>query len=505
MKNQTKRTKWNAIGGAAMLAMTIAGCGYLFLRSDASDVAPAYEMPVFEVKKGPLKISVVESGTVRPREQIILKNEMNDPSTILYIVEEGSSVKRGDLLVELDASAQEREHHTKLLEVQNDEAEFISAKEELKVVHNQAEADIEQAEMLLDFANQDLKKYVEGDYPKLLKEAEANLTLAEEELNRAEEALKWSAILYKDKYLSHTEYKQDELAAKKARLNLELAMEDLKLLRNYTYHRQVSELESKVWQSEMALDRAKNKAAANIIQASATFKAREADFEEESDELRELEQEIKKAKIHAPIDGVVLYASSVRDEWDTRDDRIREGAIVEERGEIIYLPTASSYNVDIQIQETDLNKVRPGLPVDIAIDAMPGEHFTGIVKSIASLPDQGQRYLNPNLKVYNTEIEIDGDTATLRNGMSCLAEIVVEEHEDVYFVPIQSVVKVDRQTRVYVKQPNRIVAKPVEIGLDNKRMVHILEGVEEGDLVLLKPPLNPVSQQVPEQPQVVKR
>ena len=59
---------------------------------------------VFEVAQGPLTISVSESGTVQPKDQIILKSEVEGTTTILFLVEEGTKVKKGDLLVELDAS-----------------------------------------------------------------------------------------------------------------------------------------------------------------------------------------------------------------------------------------------------------------------------------------------------------------------------------------------------------------------------------------------------------------
>ena len=451
------------------------------------------DIPVYRVQLGSLKINVIESGTIRPREQIILKNEMDDRATILFVVPEGTHVKKNDLLVELDATQQEREHNVKKLEVQNEEAAYISARENLKVVQNQVEADMEQAELQLQFAQKDLKKYMDGDYPKLLLEARTKITIAEEELNRTKDRVKWSKILYDEKYLSLSELQQDELLSKKAELNLQLANEDLNLLMNFTHERQLSQLNSDVRQSEMALLRTQSKATASIIQASASYKHREANLEDEKDELIRIEENIKKAKTNAPIDGVALYASSVVENWDNNEDRIREGASVAERGEIIYLPTVSSYNVDIKIQETDLNKVKPGQLVEILVDSLPGTAFQGSVMNISTLPDQQQRYLNPNLKLYNVDIAIEGETESLRNGMSCRAEIIVKEYANVAYVPIQTVFKVEGQTVVYLKQNNMVEMRPIQIGLDNNRMIHVLDGLQDGDLVLLEPPLNAVS------------
>jgi HlyD family secretion protein len=73
--------------------------------------------------------------------------------------------------------------------------------------------------------------------------------------------------------------------------------------------------------------------------------------------------------------------------------------------------------------------------------------------------------------------------------MSCRVEILVEQYEDVLFVPIQAVTKVDGQSVVYVADGARSQIRPVETGLDNNRMVHVLSGLAAGEKILLNPPL----------------
>jgi hypothetical protein len=98
-------------------------------------------------------------------------------------------------------------------------------------------------------------------------------------------------------------------------------------------------------------------------------------------------------------------------------------------------------------------------------------------------------WLNPNLKVYNTEIHIEGDTTGLRTGMTCLAEIVVEEYPDAVYVPVQAVVRVGGRPTVYLAKGDPPEAREVALGLDNNRMVRILNGLSTGERVLLTPPL----------------
>jgi len=161
--------------------------------------------PVFPAAKGLLDITVTESGTISPSEQLILKSELEGRSTILFLIAEGTKVKAGDLLVELDATDLEDRRIEQTIQVQNAEAAFIRSRETLEVVRNQAQSDVEKAELDLQYAREDLEKYKAGDYPNKLKELEARITLAREEKQRAEEKLKWSQVLFKEKYLSESE------------------------------------------------------------------------------------------------------------------------------------------------------------------------------------------------------------------------------------------------------------------------------------------------------------
>ena len=136
----------------------------------------------FAVRRGPLVISLTESGTIQAQDKIVIKNEISGRTTILSIIDEGTMVKKGDLLIELDSSELEDQLFSQQIMVQNAEAAFVKAREDLAITKNQAASDTEQADNTLRFAEQDLEKYIKGEYPQQLREAEVLITLAEEDL-----------------------------------------------------------------------------------------------------------------------------------------------------------------------------------------------------------------------------------------------------------------------------------------------------------------------------------
>jgi HlyD family secretion protein len=486
---KVKSKALKVLGSAALVVLV--GVGIVWLKASRDGDEPTSELATYVTQRGPLTISVLESGTIKARDQIIIKNEVEGRTSIITLIPEGTLVKKGDLLAELDASSLEDAKIEQEIRVQNAEAAFINAKENLAVVENQAQSDIDKARLTLKFAEQDLEQYKEGKYPNELSAAQNRITLAQEELTRAQETLKWSQTLYAEKYISQTELEADQLAEKRKSLDLELAKNDLELLQNFTYQRNIAQLESDVSQAKMALERIIRKAKADVVQAEAELKAKKAEYNRQKDKLAKIKDQIKKTKIYAPAAGLVIYATSAKSGgWHRNVEPLDEGQEVRERQELIYLPTTESALAEVNVHESNLEKVKIGLSAIITIDALPGRKFFGRIAQIAPLPDGQSMWMNPDLKVYNTEIHLENSGSTLRTGMSCQAEIIVQRYEDAVYVPVQAVLRVKGKPTVYVLNGDRFEARKVEIGLDNNRMVRILKGLEKGEVVLLTPPLD---------------
>ncbi|NLB68175.1 MAG: HlyD family efflux transporter periplasmic adaptor subunit [Lentisphaerae bacterium] len=458
---------------------------YLFVNNTKEDDS---DVIYTKVQRGPLVINITEAGSVRARDQIIIKSEVEGRPAILYLVPEGTRVNKGDLLVELDTSDLVEKRVTQDITVQNNESGFISAKEELEIVTNQSQSDVELAELKYRFAKEDLEKYREGEYPNKLNDTQGSVTLAQEELERARDKYDWSKRLFEENYLSETELRSDELSWKRSELSLKTAESNLDLLERYTYKRDIAQLESDVRQAEMALERTKRKANSDIVSAQAKLRARELEYNRQKERLDKYDEQIEKAKIIAPNSGLVIYATSTQNRrWN--QEPLAEGQQVYERQELIYLPIGDSFVAEIDVHETNLRKIYKGLPARIRVDALVGKVFSGVISQISPLPDAQRMWSNPDLKVYKTRINIENGGDVLKSGMNCQAEIIVEQHSDALYVPVQCVVQVDKKPVVWVKTSNGSEMREVEIGLDNNQFVHILGGLSEGEEVMLTPPL----------------
>lgn len=477
---------------------------------------------VAEVSRGDLTISVTESGSLRSRDQVIVSNRIEGRTTLIWIIPEGEFVEEGDLLAEFDSSELENELVESRIEVQNAEAEFIRAREELEVTKSQNESNIAAAELTLRLAKLDLARYLgqqemlaemgfasleateqkavdgsgitseaDGEYAQQREELLSEINLAKQELARAEQQYEDSKELAAEGFITELEVEGDRLAMERAMVELTVAQGKLRLLENYTHKRDLEQLQSDVEQAVRALKRVKLTANASLVQAQADFDSARQEWDEEKRELAEIEEQLSYCKLRAPAAGMVVYETSANQSRWGNNEPIEAGQEIRERQELIYLPSSEGMVADISVHESSLDEIAIGMPARITVDARPGSEFEGIVRKIAPMPDAQSIWLNPDLTVYSTEVEVSGGSQNLRTGMSCQVEIIIEELKDVVFAPLQAVVRSGREYYVYVVSgQSPPVPRVVEIGHDNNRVVHIKEGVEPGEIILLAPPLH---------------
>ena len=311
-------------------------------------------------------------------------------------------------------------------------------------------------------------------------------------MNRASEKLDWSKRLFDEGFLTRTELQADELSLKQKQLALEMAIMKMNGLTNYTVVQEESKLSTTLRKAERALIRTRWQNKANIRQVQTELNARTRERDRATNRLAELNFQIEKSKIYAPTNGIILYTSTVlisRRQWWVKP--LAVGSTAVERQELIYIPLESGMVVEVMIPEASLNKLsklESGISANVKVDAFPGDIFEGKLVKIGLLPDGQSAQLNPDLKLYKCEIECDFKSAMIRPGMSCDVELLKDSYESVFFAPVQCVVRVEGVPRVYVKQGKEYVPRIVQVGLDNNRMIHIIDGVKEGDVLMLAPP-----------------
>lgn len=453
-------------------------------------------VPVYTVQQGPLTINITGSGSVQSRDKAVLKSELEGNNTVIWVIDEGVNVKAGDLLLEFDSSALVDKRNEQEITVATTEGNLIIAQEKLEVTKGDCDANLLEREVAMTLAKMDLEKYNKGDFPQQAREYDANIALADEEVKRAAEKLEWSQRLAKEGFLTRTELQADELALRRKEIDLEMAQTKMSVLTNYTVFQQRATHESNVRKASRAVARTKwqNKSIIRQVETEIVQRTRERD--RATNRLAELNFQISKSKIYAPTNGVVLYASTVaiaRRKWWIRPLAVGENAV--ERQELIYIPLDTGMIVEMMVPEASLNKLAIGMPANVKVDAFPDKVFKGKLAKIGILPDGQSAQLNPDLKMYKCELECDFTDVVIRPGMSCDVELIKETYDNAIYCPMQCVTRLQKHPVVYVQNGSDWEPRPVEIGLDNNRMIHIIKGVESGEVIMMAPPVKETQEQ----------
>lgn len=442
------------------------------------------------VRRGPLAIRVIERGNLKAADYVSIRNELEGSSTILSLVKEGVQVKEGDLLCELDATSQIEKRVQQEIAVRNADAAFVKSTQNLAIQQSQNESDIAQARQKLAFAEQDRRKYLEGDKKLALSKAEQSITLQQEEFKRAENKLEWSSKLAEKGFLTATELEADRLARTRAQVLLDQATKERDLLVEFQIQRDTDKLDADLAEAQRELDRVMLQAKARLVDFESDTRTNEAKLKIEKEKLAKLDSQIGKAKIYAPKAGMVVYAKQEEGGRGMGQQQpIQEGTNVRERQELITIPTAGGMMATVSLHESVLKQVRAGMECDVKVDAVPGHVFHGKVTSVAVLPDQNSWFANPNTRLYTTMVQIFDAVEEMRPGMSCAVEIRVDDIADAVYVPAQSVFRHEGKNIAFVDQgAGKFEVVEVETGRFNDTHVQITKGLTEGQTVLLAPP-----------------
>jgi len=164
---------------------------------------------------------------------------------------------------------------------------------------------------------------------------------------------------------------------------------------------------------------------------------------------------------------------------------LEEGTMVRQRQELIRLPDVSKMLAEVKIEEARVAQVRAGMTAYIYVKNIPHRRFKGTVRRVALMPDSQSSWMNPNVKVFPTDILVDEELPILKPGVSASAEIIITNLTKVLSVPIQTVARLHGENVCFVKKGSRVTPVPVTTGWFNDSFVEITSGLKERDLVLL--------------------
>ncbi|MFC2066032.1 efflux RND transporter periplasmic adaptor subunit [Chloroflexota bacterium] len=454
------------------------------------------------VARGDLAITVTGSGTIETSREA--RFAFGSGGKVAKInVKEGDTVTKGEVLAKLDTSAlelartqaqvtltqaqvaltqaevaqQTAEYNLKntrdtkdTLELALFNAQIDSKTAEYNLEQTQdlntwsdikiAQASVDQAERDLEYALEQLYKYLppdeDGIYPKIedafpknagYKVWQDRLVYFQAQLNTAEDRLE---ALISNRDMEETAIKRlrveaAEMAEVQAQKNLDKLSEDIAIK------------DANVESAKQSVEQ--NKQSVALAQLS----------------LDDAQRQLDEATVTATFDGVVARVEAKEGET------IPPPTISSQT--IVHVIDPTSLELVVEMDEIDIPEVKLNQEAIITVDALPDVTIKGQVTSIYPLPiEEG------GVVLYNVKIGLEvTEGLALKVGMSADADITVKKRSNVLLVPSRAI-KDDSQGNptVRVMVNDQIQERPVVVGLSDDSQTEIVSGLAEGESIIVE-------------------
>jgi len=193
------------------------------------------------------------------------------------------------------------------------------------------------------------------------------------------------------------------------------------------------------------------------------------------------------AVIDSPINGTIIAVNTrVGDQAGGASSGDGSGQSTSQgsggsSGGLVTVADLDHLQVEAAIDQADVSKMAVEQTVEVTLDALPNEKFTGKVAAIDPIPETNQ-----NVVTYTAYISIDEPDPSMRLGMSANLEIALDKHEDVLFVSNIAI-----RTRANGQFVSKMIdGEPTEVavktGLVADDRTEIVSGIREGDDIVIQ-------------------
>ena len=266
---------------------------------------------------------------------------------------------------------------------------------------------------------------------------------------------------------------QTQAALKVAQANVEQGRAEL-LDAEAAYKRSL-DLVGKKYISESAHDAAVaryNKAKASMSSLQALVAVARAN-------LKSADVSVDQTVIRAPFDGIVLTKNA-----NVGDNITPFSSAADSKGAVVTIADMDTLEVEADVSESAIGRIKAGQPCEIQLDAIPGERFAGLVSRTVPTVDRAKATVLVKVRFAARDARVLPDMSAKVAFLE--REVRADETKPVTAVLPAAIVTRDGASWLYVLREDRVALTKVETGAKLGDLVEV-RGVKAGERVALKP------------------
>ena len=444
------------------------------------------------VEKSSFDMVLPVSGELAAQKQVEIRNKLETRAVITEIVLEGTRVTKGEVVVRLAQEEITEKVKDAKDKVNTANSAAVAAEQALAIKQGEKQSELDKADVTVKIAALALEGWMRGEVVNKRQQLQLGKETAGINLDRLNGRFEESAKLVEKGYIAKDEFEKDRIAMIEADAKVKQAALDQEVYEKYQYFQDEAKKNSDLEQARAERSRVEEKFNAELVKAKADLESASFQLQSAKDRLLSLETQVVNTTLTSPIDGLVVYATSIdssnggRGGGDAQPPQV--GTELKPNELVILLPDTSNMVANLKVSEALSGRIKSGQRVTVFSDAMPNQPIIGSVTSVSVLAASGG-WRDPNRREYTVKSGLEADPALgLKPAMRCKAEILLGRVEDTINVPVQAIFRQGPVAFVYVVASGGFEQKQVELGRSSELQIEVTKGVSAGDQVLLREP-----------------
>ncbi len=440
--------KRNGLIIALVVVALLALVGLFGWRQMKANAAAAPRVQTSPVTRGTLVATVNAAGNVSAPEEAAMSFQSSGRLAKVN-VQVGDKVKANQLLMQLDTTDLQLALKTARANLASAQANFDSNKANLQFALKTAQANLASAKASYDAAK---LKYDQNQNQLIV--AKTSLDKATTALQAAQGA--YNAIAWRNDVGMTTQ--AANLANATSDYNSALA--NYQITAAGINDTSLRTAQASVDNSQTSLEQAQKNLDTSARTAQATLDNAQVGLET-------AQRNLEKASLYAPFDGYVSVVNfSAGDSVGTTT--------------AVSIADLSNLQVKVTIAEVDMEKIKVGETSTMTFDAIPGKTYNAKVIAISPVGTITQGVVN-----YPVFVTLTDADQSVRPGMTANLAIAVDRRDNVLLIPNRAVRTQGNQRSVTVLYKGQSIPVPVTTGLSSDTSIEIINGLNEGDQVIM--------------------
>ena len=226
-----------------------------------------------------------------------------------------------------------------------------------------------------------------------------------------------------------------------------------------------------------------------LINAQTEVDVLEAQLESAQAALSEARDNLAHTVITSPINGIITSIKAKKGEFVVVGTMNNPGTV------LLTIADLSQMEAELGVDETEIVKVKEGQKAIVKVDALPEEEFEGVVTEVGNSIIQSLQASSQEAKEFKVVVLLKKTDPRLKPGLTATADIIVAKKKNVIAVPIAALVvrkvgegkKPKEVEGVFVYKDGKAEFRPVKKGIMGEMEIEIVEGLKEGEEVIVGP------------------